>query len=107
MQSWRAAAAGEKIPQRFWNKYPGCRVDTESTVYAYSFDKDLSTNWEWSERYALQPEVLAYLNAVSPRAQRRDPEMRVPGWDITAPGTFICTLGNLLPELILKRALDR
>jgi cation diffusion facilitator CzcD-associated flavoprotein CzcO len=51
----------------FWNKYPGCRVDTESTVYAYSFDKDLFANWEWSERYALQPEVLAYLNAVADR----------------------------------------
>ncbi len=49
----------------FWNKYPGCRVDTESSVYAYSFDKDLFVDWEWSERYALQPEVLAYLNAVA------------------------------------------
>lgn len=49
----------------FWNRYPGCRVDTESTVYAYSFDQDLFVNWEWSERYARQPEVLAYLNAVA------------------------------------------
>jgi cyclohexanone monooxygenase len=49
----------------FWNKYPGCRVDTESTVYAYSFDIELFVNWEWSERYAQQPEVLRYLNAVA------------------------------------------
>lgn len=49
----------------FWNQYPGCRVDTESTVYAYSFDTELFVNWEWSERYAQQPEVLRYLNAVA------------------------------------------
>ncbi|MBB5704487.1 cation diffusion facilitator CzcD-associated flavoprotein CzcO [Ochrobactrum daejeonense] len=49
----------------FWNRYPGCRVDTESTVYTYSFDLDMFQNWEWSERYARQSEVLAYLNAVA------------------------------------------
>jgi cyclohexanone monooxygenase len=49
----------------YWNRYPGCRVDTESTVYAYSFDTDMFVNWEWSERYARQPEVLGYLNAVA------------------------------------------
>lgn len=49
----------------YWNRYPGCRVDTESTVYTYSFDMDMFQNWEWSERYARQPEVLGYLNAVA------------------------------------------
>ncbi|MEO2038368.1 MAG: NAD(P)/FAD-dependent oxidoreductase, partial [Martelella sp.] len=49
----------------YWNRYPGCRVDTESTVYTYSFDLDMFQNWEWSERYAKQPEVLNYLNAVA------------------------------------------
>ncbi|WP_225026847.1 flavin-containing monooxygenase [Xinfangfangia pollutisoli] len=49
----------------FWNRYPGCRVDTESTVYTYSFDLDMFQNWDWSERYARQAEVLAYLNAVA------------------------------------------
>jgi len=49
----------------YWNRYPGCRVDTESTVYTYSFDLDMFQNWEWSERYAKQPEVLGYLNAVA------------------------------------------
>lgn len=49
----------------YWNRYPGCRVDTEATVYAYSFDKELFLNWEWSERYPSQPEVLKYLNAVA------------------------------------------
>lgn len=49
----------------FWNRYPGCRVDTESTVYTYSFDLDMFQNWHWSERYARQSEVLQYLNAVA------------------------------------------
>lgn len=49
----------------FWNRYPGCRVDTELTVYTYSFDLDMFQNWHWSERYARQSEVLDYLNAVA------------------------------------------
>jgi len=49
----------------YWNRYPGCRVDTESTVYTYSFDLDMFQNWHWSERYARQSEVLKYMNAVA------------------------------------------
>ncbi len=49
----------------YWNRYPGCRVDTEASVYCYSFDETLFREWEWSERYPRQPEVLAYLNAVA------------------------------------------
>ena len=49
----------------YWNRYPGCRVDTESTVYQYSFDRELMKTWKWSERYPRQPEVLAYLNFVA------------------------------------------
>lgn len=49
----------------YWNRYPGCRVDTESTVYTYSFDLEMFQNWDWSERYAKQEEVQAYLSAVA------------------------------------------
>ncbi len=56
----------------YWNRYPGCRVDTESTVYTYSFDLDMFQNWEWSERYARQPEVLEYLNAVADKHKLKD-----------------------------------
>jgi cation diffusion facilitator CzcD-associated flavoprotein CzcO len=49
----------------YWNRYPGCRVDTEASVYCYSFDKELLRDWQWSERYPLQPEVLRYLNTVA------------------------------------------
>ena len=44
------------------NRYPGCRVDTESHVYCYAFSKDILQEWNWSERYSSQPEVLEYLN---------------------------------------------
>ena len=44
------------------NRYPGCRVDTESHVYCYAFSSDILQEWSWSEQYASQPEVLRYLN---------------------------------------------
>ena len=44
------------------NRYPGCRVDTESHVYCYTFSEDILQEWNWSERYSSQSEVLKYLN---------------------------------------------
>ncbi|MFB6170930.1 MAG: flavin-containing monooxygenase [Haloarculaceae archaeon] len=45
----------------YWNRYPGARCDSESHIYCYSFDDDLLDEWEWSERYPRQPEILEYL----------------------------------------------
>jgi cation diffusion facilitator CzcD-associated flavoprotein CzcO len=57
----------------FWNRYPGCRCDIESVDYSYSFDPGLEQEWNWSERYAPQAEILAYLNHVADRYDlRRD-----------------------------------
>jgi len=57
----------------YWNRYPGARVDVESQEYSYSFDEALERDWRWSERYAAQPELLAYLNHVADRYDlRRD-----------------------------------
>jgi len=50
-----------------WNSYPGARCDVESFQYSYSFDDDLQQEWEWSERYASQPEILDYLKHVAGR----------------------------------------
>ena len=44
------------------NRYPGARVDVESVDYCYQFDEDLYRSWQWSERFAAQPEILNYLN---------------------------------------------
>ena len=57
--------AGDVGGTWYWNRYPGCRVDTDASIYCYAFDRDLLCNWPWSERYPRQPEVLAYLNAVA------------------------------------------
>jgi cation diffusion facilitator CzcD-associated flavoprotein CzcO len=51
----------------YWNRYPGARVDIQSLEYCYGFDKDLEREWRWSERYAPQPELLAYANHVADR----------------------------------------
>ncbi|WP_237166002.1 flavin-containing monooxygenase [Mycolicibacterium peregrinum] len=57
----------------YWNRYPGARCDVESVDYSYSFDKDLEQEWNWTEKYATQPEILAYLNHVADRFDlRRD-----------------------------------
>ena len=50
-----------------WNRYPGCRCDIPSINYSYSFSPELEREWRWSERYAPQPEILAYLEHVAER----------------------------------------
>ena len=50
-----------------WNRYPGARVDIESQEYGFSFDAELDREWQWSERYATQPELLRYVNHVADR----------------------------------------
>ena len=42
----------------YWNRYPGARCDVESVQYSYQFDKDLEQNWNWTEKYSPQPEIL-------------------------------------------------
>ena len=57
----------------YWNRYPGARCDIESIDYSYSFDPELETEWQWSERYATQPEILRYLGHVADKHDlRRD-----------------------------------
>jgi cyclohexanone monooxygenase len=66
-------AAGGVGGTWFWNRYPGARCDVESVDYSYSFSPELEQEWTWTERYAAQPEILAYLNFVADRLDlRRD-----------------------------------
>jgi cation diffusion facilitator CzcD-associated flavoprotein CzcO len=51
----------------YWNRYPGARCDSESHSYCYGFSKELLEEWEWSERYPGQPEIMRYLNHVADR----------------------------------------
>ena len=51
----------------YWNRYPGARCDSESHAYCYTFSEELMQEWEWSERYPEQPEIMRYLNFVADR----------------------------------------
>jgi cation diffusion facilitator CzcD-associated flavoprotein CzcO len=57
--------AGEDIGGTwYWNRYPGCRFDSESYSYCYSFSPELLQEWNWTEHFAPQAETLRYLNFV-------------------------------------------
>ncbi len=53
------------------NRYPGCRFDSESYTYGYSFSKELLEEWHWKERFSPQPETLRYLNFVADKFDLR------------------------------------
>ncbi len=53
------------------NRYPGCRFDSESYTYGYSFSRDLLDEWHWKERFSSQPENLKYLNYVADKFDLR------------------------------------
>ncbi|UMG91288.1 NAD(P)/FAD-dependent oxidoreductase [Nocardioides sp. TF02-7] len=79
----------------WWNRYPGARCDVESLDYSYSFSPEIQAEWRWTERYATQPEILAYLRFVADRLGVREHTtfgVRVvaarydaadPGWTVT------------------------
>ena len=72
--SARAFEAGSDVGGTwYWNRYPGARCDIESIDYSFSFDPYLEQEWEWSEKYATQPEILRYARHVAERFDlRRD-----------------------------------
>lgn len=55
----------------YWNRYPGARCDVESLDYSFSFSDEIQREWSWSERYASQPEIHAYLRFVADRLNLR------------------------------------
>ena len=64
----RVYEAGETVGGTwYWNRYPGARCDSDSYIYCFTFDKQLLQEWEWSERYPEQPEILRYLEHVAAR----------------------------------------
>ena len=57
----------------YWNRYPGCRFDSESISYGYSFSEELLQEWDWKEHFSGQPENERYLNYVADKFDlRRD-----------------------------------
>ncbi|MEM7098868.1 MAG: NAD(P)/FAD-dependent oxidoreductase [Pseudomonadota bacterium] len=55
----------------FKNRYPGCRFDSESYSYGYSFSRELVNEWHWKERFSAQLENLKYLNYVADKFKLR------------------------------------
>ena len=72
--SARILEAGDDVGGTwYWNRYPGARCDIESLQYSYQFSDELQQEWDWSERYATQPEILGYAQHVADRFDlRRD-----------------------------------
>lgn len=71
--SVRAFEAGDGAGETwYWNRYPVARCDSDSYIYCYTFDDQLLQEWEWSERYPEQPEILRYLNHVADRFNLRE-----------------------------------
>jgi cyclohexanone monooxygenase len=56
----------------YWNRYPGARCDVESMFYSYSFSPELEQEWEWTELFPAQPEILRYANHVAGRFDLRE-----------------------------------
>src|SRR5713226_7417085 len=57
----------------YWNRYPGCRFDSESETYGYSWSEELLQEWDWKEHFSGQPENERYLNYVADKFDlRRD-----------------------------------
>jgi cation diffusion facilitator CzcD-associated flavoprotein CzcO len=66
-------AGGDLGGTWYWNRYPGARCDSESHAYRYFFSRELSDEWESTERYPGPPEIRAYLNRVAEKFDlRRD-----------------------------------
>ena len=97
----------------YWNRYPGARCDSESHSYCFYFSDELIDEWEWSERYPQQPEVMRYLNFVADRLDlKRDIQFgtRVTGarYDEAANLWWVSTEGGEeFSTKFLIRVLDR
>jgi len=54
------------------NRYPGCRFDSESYTYGFSFSKEILDKWHWRERFSSQPENLRYTQFVTEELNLRE-----------------------------------
>lgn len=66
--SWRVKAidsAPDVGGTWYWNRYPGCRFDSESLSYGFSFDKELLEEWHWKEAFSPQVETHKYIKRVA------------------------------------------
>jgi cation diffusion facilitator CzcD-associated flavoprotein CzcO len=64
--------AGEAVGGTwYWNRYPGARCDSESHTYCFYFSEQILKEWNWSQKYPGQEEILSYLNFVTDKLKLR------------------------------------
>ena len=74
--STRVFEAGDDVGGTwYWNRYPGARCDIQSIDYCTASIPSWQREWQWSEKYATQPEILRYLQ---PRRRQARPAPRHP-----------------------------
>ncbi|EGP92026.1 uncharacterized protein MYCGRDRAFT_31519 [Zymoseptoria tritici IPO323] len=57
----------------YWNRYPGCRFDSESYTYHFTFSQEVLDEWDWTEHFAPQAETLKYAQFLADKFDlRRD-----------------------------------
>jgi cation diffusion facilitator CzcD-associated flavoprotein CzcO len=79
-----------------WNRYPGCRFDSESETYGYSFSKELLQEWDWTEHFAPRGETERYLQHVVEkfdlkRHMRFNSRLKSANWDPALVGWRLTT----------------
>ena len=88
------------------NTYPGCTCDVPSHLYSYSF----APNPDWSHSFSRQPEIQAYLDAVTDRYGMRPyirfgTELSGARWDATAAQWRLRTSrGDLTADVVIAAA---
>ncbi|UYN94097.1 MAG: NAD(P)/FAD-dependent oxidoreductase [Enhydrobacter sp.] len=66
-------AGGDLGGTWYWNRYPGCRFDSESWSYGFSFSPEVLKEWNWAEHFSSQPENLRYCQFLADKFDlRRD-----------------------------------
>ena len=76
----------------YWNRYPGARCDVPSIEYSVPWDPELDQQWDWSEKYSAQPEILDYVRHLAERHDLRrdirfDTSVTAMTWD-DGPGVW-------------------
>lgn len=79
-----------------WNRYPGCRFDSESETYGFSFSEELLQEWDWSEHFAPREETERYLQYVVEKFDLRknmrfNSRLKSAHWDSEKSGWRIVT----------------
>ena len=71
------------IPHRYWNRYPGARVDSPVPHYEFS-DPGLYSDWAWSQRFPGSAEIRKYFRHVADK------------WDLDKDTVFQTTVNSAI-----------